>query len=125
MEYGLARARAHGTAAIRTHLNSRHSTDRKAWRVFRALRDEWAGRIALQAVSLCPPEGYDGEEGRALADLVLFGARHPHELLARPQSDRIVLRRGRVLDARLPDPAVLDGVAIPATPAASGARRAG
>ena len=70
MEYGLACAHAHGTAAIRTHLDSRHSTDRNAWRVFRALRDEWAGRIALQAVSLCPLEGYDGDEGRALADLV-------------------------------------------------------
>ena len=59
------------------------------------------------------------------ADPVLFSARRPHELLARPQPDRIVLRRGRVLDARLPDPAVLDGGAIPATPAAPGASRAG
>ena len=70
MEYGLACAHAHGTAAIRTHLDSRHPADGNAWRVFRALRDEWAGRVALQAVSLCTLEGYDGEGGRALADQV-------------------------------------------------------
>lgn len=70
MEYGLACAHAHGTAAIRTHLDSNHVNTATAWRVFRALRDGWAGRIALQAASICPLETYDGEEGRALADLV-------------------------------------------------------
>ncbi len=70
MEYGLACAYAHGTAAIRTHLDSNHVNTATAWRVFRALRDEWVGRIALQAVSICPLETYDGEEGRALADRV-------------------------------------------------------
>lgn len=70
MEYGLACAHAHGTAAIRTHLDSNHGNAANAWRMFRLLRDEWAGRIALQAVSLCPLETYDGEDGRALADQV-------------------------------------------------------
>ena len=70
MEYGLACAHAHGTAAIRTHLDSQHVNAATAWRVFRALRDEWAGRIALQAVSLCPLEAYHGDEGRVLADQV-------------------------------------------------------
>lgn len=70
MEYGLACAHAHGTAAIRTHLDSQHINAATAWRVFMALRDEWAGRIALQAVSLCPLEAYHGDEGRALADQV-------------------------------------------------------
>jgi len=40
------------------------------WRVFRALRDEWAGRFAPQAVSIFPPEAYDGDAGQALADKV-------------------------------------------------------
>lgn len=42
------------------------------------------------------------------ADLVLFKARYYSELLARPQRDRIVLRRGKVIDAELPDYAQLD-----------------
>lgn len=70
MEYGLACAHAHGTAAIRTHLDSNHGNAANAWRMFRALRDEWAGRIALQAASICPLDAYDGEDGRALADQV-------------------------------------------------------
>lgn len=70
MEHALAGAYAHGTAAIRTHLDSAHTRAADAWRVFRALRDEWAGRITLQAASLCPLEGYDGDEGAALADQV-------------------------------------------------------
>jgi len=42
------------------------------------------------------------------ADLVLFRSRHWSELLSRPQSDRVVVRAGRVLDAALPDYRELD-----------------
>ncbi|MGD1907692.1 MAG: cytosine deaminase [Leptolyngbyaceae cyanobacterium] len=42
------------------------------------------------------------------ADLVLFKARTFNELLARPQSDRVVLRRGQQIDTTLPDYAELD-----------------
>jgi cytosine/creatinine deaminase len=42
------------------------------------------------------------------ADLILFKARYFHELLARPQADRIVLRQGCAIDSRLPDYAELD-----------------
>ncbi|MGH6944276.1 MAG: cytosine deaminase, partial [Geminicoccaceae bacterium] len=53
-----------------------------------------------------------GERGRiavgAPADLVLFRARSWSELLSRPQSDRIVLRAGRPIDATLPDHRELD-----------------
>ena len=45
--------------------------------------------------------------GRA-ADLVLFRARNWTELLARPQSDRTVLRAGRPIDRTLPDHRELD-----------------
>jgi len=44
----------------------------------------------------------------APADLVLFSARRFDELIARPQSDRIVIRRGRRIDASVPDFAELD-----------------
>ncbi|MGI9450148.1 MAG: cytosine deaminase, partial [Geminicoccaceae bacterium] len=42
------------------------------------------------------------------ADLVLFKARNPSELLSRPQSDRIVLRGGVPIDQTLPDYQELD-----------------
>jgi cytosine deaminase len=44
------------------------------------------------------------------ADLVLFSARFMTELLSRPQSDRIVLRAGKRLNATLPDWRELDPV---------------
>ena len=46
----------------------------------------------------------------APADLVLFRARGWSEFLARPQSDRIVLRAGRILDVEPPDWRELDGI---------------
>ncbi len=46
----------------------------------------------------------------APADLVLFRARSMNELLARPQSDRLVLRAGLTIDTTLPDYAELDTV---------------
>lgn len=70
MEFALASAYAHGTAAIRTHLDSNHPLAPEAWRVFQAVRDEWAGRITLQAASICTLDAYDGEAGAALADMV-------------------------------------------------------
>jgi cytosine deaminase len=44
------------------------------------------------------------------ADLVLFSARRWSEFLSRPQSDRVVLRRGKVIDRGLPDYRELDSV---------------
>ncbi|WHO71550.1 cytosine deaminase [Rhizobium sp. BT03] len=46
----------------------------------------------------------------ALADLVLFSARRWTEFLSRPQSDRVVLRRGKVIDRSLPDYRELDNI---------------
>ncbi len=70
MTFALHAAFAHGTAAIRTHLDSNHPHAAGSWRVFQAMRDEWAGRVALQAASICPLETYDGADGAALADRV-------------------------------------------------------
>ena len=45
---------------------------------------------------------------------MLYDARSVSELLARPQTDRAVLRRGELIDARLPAFEELDGdVAVP------------
>jgi len=54
MEFSLRAAFAHGTAAIRTHLDSWPAGS--AWDVFDAVRERWAGRIDLQAVALCGPD---------------------------------------------------------------------
>jgi cytosine deaminase len=69
-DFGLRCALAHGTAAIRTHLDSYWPAAQAHWSVFRRMRDVWAGRIDLQAVSICPLERFAGDDGVALADEV-------------------------------------------------------
>lgn len=52
MDFALRCAYAHGTRALRTHLDSAAPQHRISWPVFRELREEWRGRIALQAVTI-------------------------------------------------------------------------
>jgi cytosine deaminase len=52
MGFGLRCAYAHGTAAIRTHLDSLGKQIEISWPVYAELKDEWAGRIVLQASPL-------------------------------------------------------------------------
>ena len=52
MEFGLASAYAHGTRAIRTHIDSVGPVIRSSWPVVGAARERWAGRIELQASPL-------------------------------------------------------------------------
>jgi cytosine deaminase len=52
MSFGLRSAYAHGTRAIRTHLDSLAPQDAISFGVFRELREEWKGRIDLQASCL-------------------------------------------------------------------------
>jgi len=68
--FGLACAYAHGTVAMRTHIDSYWPHARLGWRVFRTLCDAWARRITLQASSICPLDYFMGEAGIALADEV-------------------------------------------------------
>jgi cytosine deaminase len=70
MEFGLKCSYAHGTKAVRTHLDSTGCQADISWPVFSRVRDRWAGRIALQAVSLVPPDTFLGDEGTRIADLV-------------------------------------------------------
>ena len=56
MEFALRCAHAHGTAAIRTHLDSVPPQDGISWDVFDDVRAAWTGRIELQAVSLVGPD---------------------------------------------------------------------
>lgn len=70
MSFGLRCAYAHGVGAIRTHLDSYEDMHGTGWKVFRELRDEWAGRIAVQAVSLVAIDTFRTDYGVRLADLV-------------------------------------------------------
>ncbi|NBB70672.1 MAG: cytosine deaminase, partial [Alphaproteobacteria bacterium] len=70
MDFALRCAWAHGTTAIRTHLDSAAPQDAISWPVFAEMRARWADRIALQAVALATFEDYEGANGPALADRV-------------------------------------------------------
>jgi cytosine deaminase len=70
MSFGLRCAEAHGVSAIRTHLDSHPGQGATTWQVFREVREEWKGRIALQAVGLMPIDFYRGGYGEELADVV-------------------------------------------------------
>ncbi|WP_295048750.1 cytosine deaminase [uncultured Paracoccus sp.] len=70
MGFGLACAEAHGVAAIRTHLDSHQGQGPDTWAAFDRIRDQWAGRVALQGVALVPLDVWGGDYGRDLADLV-------------------------------------------------------
>ncbi len=61
MEFSLRCAFAYGTGAIRTHLDSIPPQDDISWPVFCELRDEWAGRIDLQAACLIGCDSMDAD----------------------------------------------------------------
>jgi cytosine deaminase len=54
MDFALRCAFAHGTGALRTHIDSIGKQTAISWPVFEEMRQAWRGRIDLQAVSLCP-----------------------------------------------------------------------
>lgn len=56
MDFSLRAAYAHGTAAIRTHLDSLPPQHEISWDLFEEVREKWRGRIELQAVALVDPE---------------------------------------------------------------------
>ena len=70
MEFGLRCSFAHGTRAIRTHLQSPPGQAAITWGVFGELRADWRGRIDLQGVNLLMVEEYRDGKSDAIADLV-------------------------------------------------------
>ena len=65
MDFALRCAFAHGTGALRTHIDSYPKQTAISWGVFAEMREQWKGRIALQAVALFPID-------RALTDEAEF-----------------------------------------------------
>jgi len=71
MNFALRCAYVHGVAAIRTHLDSQEpDLAQRSWGVFREMREEWRGRITLQAAALVPIDAFRTPYGAALANLV-------------------------------------------------------
>jgi cytosine deaminase len=69
---------------------------------------DWPAAVARTPAAICgrPQRGVLAPGG--IADLVIFNARDWSELMARPQSDRVVVRDGRAISRRLPDYRELD-----------------
>ncbi len=88
MRFGLESAYAHGTAAIRTHIDSLGPQIRVSWPVLGEMRDAWRGRIDLQASPLFGIEfAMDDTHMRAVEEMVgAFGSclgavTYPHATL--------------------------------------------
>ncbi len=75
MDFALRCAFAHGTGAIRTHLDSIGPQTAISWPVFAELREAWRDRIALQAVSLFPIDLALQDEAQ-FRDIVATTERH-------------------------------------------------
>ena len=71
MDFALRCAHAHGTVAIRTHLDTAQDDPERSWRAFLPMREAWAGRIALQPSALVAIKFYaDPDYARRVADMV-------------------------------------------------------
>lgn len=71
IDFGLRTAWAHGTRAIRTHLDTFVPQDAVSWPLFAEIRADWAGRIDLQAAALLGCDMVEaGGDFRAMADRV-------------------------------------------------------
>ncbi len=72
MDFSLRCAYAHGTSAIRTHIDSLPPQDAISWPVLAEMREKWADRISLQAASLVGCDSFESiaRDYAGTADLV-------------------------------------------------------
>ncbi|MEG4203943.1 cytosine deaminase [Microcoleus sp. Pol7_A1] len=70
MEFGLKCSYAHGTNAIRTHIDSAGEQGTVSLEVVEALQAEWGDRLILQAVSLVSLDYFLTPAGEKLADRI-------------------------------------------------------
>ncbi|NJL90780.1 MAG: cytosine deaminase [Coleofasciculaceae cyanobacterium SM2_1_6] len=104
MEFGLQCSYAHGTQALRTHLDAFGHLGRQGFQVFSELKKQWHDRLTLQAVALVSLDYYLTPAGVELADLVaatgeiLGGVAYPNPNLD-AEIDRVfTLAKERGLD---------------------------
>ena len=70
MDFALRCAYAHGTVAIRTHIDSLGNQLDISWPVFAEMRAKWAGKIDLQAVALVQLDAYGTDFVERMGDVV-------------------------------------------------------
>ena len=70
MDFSLRAAYAHGTVAIRTHIDSLGNQLDISWPVFADMRAKWADKITLQAVALVQLDAYSTDFVERMADVV-------------------------------------------------------
>ncbi len=70
MEFGLKCCYAHGTAAVRTHIDAIGEQAALSLAAFKRLQQAWADRMQLQAVSLVSLDYFLTPEGEHLADQI-------------------------------------------------------
>ncbi|SRR5579883_1945667 len=70
MEFGLKCSYAHGSKAIRTHIDASGEQANISLGVFKTLQAEWRDRLILQAVTLVPLDYYLTPAGVQLADQI-------------------------------------------------------
>ena len=70
IEFGLKCSYAHGTKAIRTHIDSAGEQGTVSLEVFEALQADWGDRLILQAVSLVSLDYFLTPAGEKLADRI-------------------------------------------------------
>ena len=93
MDFALRSAYAHGTAAVRTHLDSIPPQHEVSWDLFADVRARWQGKVELQAVSLVhsgcilDPAEFNAVAGKVKEVGGLLGA----ALLSDPQAKEAML----------------------------------
>ena len=70
MEFGLRCSYAHGTQALRTHLDYVEGKETLNFQVFEQLKQAWGHKLTLQAVGLTAMSIYGQSRAEAFADLV-------------------------------------------------------
>lgn len=107
MKFGLKCSYAHGTTAIRTHLDAGGTLTEVSLEVFKTLRQEWADRITLQAVCLVPLDYFLTPQGETLADQmaeiggVLGGVAYMNPAIEAQIDRTVALAKDRNLDLDL------------------------
>lgn len=75
-EFALECAYAHGTGAIRTHIDCFVPGEAEVgFAVFRRLRERWSGRMVVEAAALVSTDLYDTPENSALIGMIAGQAR--------------------------------------------------
>ncbi len=107
MEFGLRCAYAHGTVAIRTHIDAFGEQAKIGFQVFDQLRHAWAGRLVLQGACLVTTDLYLTPAGERLADqmadrgAILGGVAYPSEATTVELTRLFELARDRHLNVDL------------------------